>query len=89
MPILVGAGIRTAILVTDVDHMRRARALFEAAGMPVIPAPVDYYANAPLDLLSFIPNTGALRRSAWSVHERVGLLWQHLRGDAAASPIDP
>ena len=80
VPILAEAGIRTAILVTDVDHMRRARELFEAAGMPVIPAPTDYYANAPLTVMSFVPNTGALRRSAWSVHERAGLLWQRLRG---------
>ncbi len=80
VPILAGAGIRTAILVTDVDHMQRARRSFEAAGMPVIPAPTDYYANAPLTLLSFVPNTGALRRSAWSIHERAGLLWQRLRG---------
>ena len=75
VPMLAADGVRTAILVTDVEHMRRSRALFEAAGMPVIPAPTDYYANGPLTVLSFLPNTGALRRSAWSLHEWLGLLW--------------
>ena len=78
VPMLKAAGIRTAVLVTDAEHMRRARDLFEAAGMPVIPAPTDFYASAPLTLLSFIPNTLALRRSAWSLHERVGALWNRL-----------
>lgn len=81
VPMLLAAGIRTAILVTDVDHMHRARALFEAAGMAIIPAPTDYYANGPITVLSFIPNTGALRRSAWSLHERVGGLWKRLTID--------
>ena len=80
VPMLEAAGIRTAILVTDAAHMARARALFVAAGMPVIPAPTDYYANAPLSVLSFIPNTNALRRSAFSVHEWFGYLWARLRG---------
>ncbi len=78
-PLLKAAGVRTAILVTDVEHMQRARALFEAAGLGVVPAPTDYYANAPLGLLSFLPNANALRRSAWSVHEWAGLAWRRLR----------
>lgn len=78
VPILEAGGIRTAILVTDVQHMRRARALFEAAGMPVIPAPTDYYGNSPWTVLAFIPNTGALRRTAWTLHEWIGLFWTRL-----------
>ena len=73
-------GIRTVVLVTDAAHMRRARALFVAAGMPVIPAPTNYYASAPLTVLSFIPNTNALRRSAFTVHEWLGYVWMRLRG---------
>lgn len=80
VPMLEGAGIRTVVLVTDASHMRRARALFVAAGMPVIPAPTDYYASAPLSVLSFIPNTNALRRSAFTVHEWLGYLWWKLGG---------
>ena len=79
VPILEAAGIRTVVLVTDAAHMARSRALFVAAGMPVIPAPTDYYASAPMSVLSFIPNTNALRRSAFTVHEWLGYLWARLR----------
>jgi uncharacterized SAM-binding protein YcdF (DUF218 family) len=78
--ILRAAGIRHVLLVTDVSHMRRAKALFEANGMPVTPAPTDYYANGPLSVLAFMPNGNAIRRSAWATHEWLGLLWVHLRG---------
>ncbi len=78
-PLLRQAGIGTAILVTDVEHMRRAVTLFRATGLAVLPAPTDYYANAPVTALSFIPNSNALRRSSWSVHEWVGQLWTRLR----------
>jgi uncharacterized SAM-binding protein YcdF (DUF218 family) len=77
-PILKAAGIQTAVLVTDVSHMRRARAAFEATGMQVISAPTDYYANSPIDVLSFIPNTNALRRSNWTLHEWLGVLWMRM-----------
>ena len=79
VPLLKAAGIRTAILVTDVSHMRRARAAFEANGMTVISAPTDYYANAPFTVLSFFPNTNALRRSNTTLHEWLGAWWMQLR----------
>lgn len=79
VPILSAAGITTVILVTDAGHMRRARQLFEATGMPVIAAPTDYYASGPVTVLSFVPNSNALRRSAWTIHEWVGLLWSRLQ----------
>lgn len=79
VPMLNAAGIRHVLLVTDVSHMRRAQALFEAAGMPVTPAPTDYYANGPINVLSFLPSGTAMRRSAWATHEWVGLLWARLR----------
>jgi uncharacterized SAM-binding protein YcdF (DUF218 family) len=79
VPILKAAGVTSIVLVTDVGHMRRARALFEARGMPVIPAPTDYYASAPISVLSFIPTANAMRRSAWSLHEWLGVLWMRMR----------
>ena len=78
VPLLKASGIGTAVLVTDAGHMRRARDLFVAAGMPVIAAPTDFYADGPLSVLSFVPNANALRRSAWTVHEWVGRAWNHL-----------
>jgi uncharacterized SAM-binding protein YcdF (DUF218 family) len=79
VPMLKAAGIQTAVLVTDVSHMRRARFAFESAGMQVISAPTDYYANGPIDVLSFIPNTNALRRSNWTLHEWLGVWWMRMR----------
>jgi len=38
---VMGRGIRTVLLVTDSQHMRRARHLFEGAGFSVLPAPID------------------------------------------------
>ena len=39
--VLVGKGVRKILLVTDSQHMRRAGALFEQAGLAVLPAPID------------------------------------------------
>ena len=80
VPLLRKSGITTAVLVTDAAHMRRASRAFEAAGMRVVTAPTDYFANAPIDPLSFIPNTNALRRSNWALHEWLGIAWTALRG---------
>ena len=79
VPILRAAGIETAVIVTDVEHMHRSRTLFEAAGMPVLPAATDYYATAPTSAWALIPTTSALRRSNWSLHEWIGTLWIALR----------
>jgi uncharacterized SAM-binding protein YcdF (DUF218 family) len=38
---ITGTGIRTILLVTDSQHMRRARYLFERVGFSVLPAPID------------------------------------------------
>jgi uncharacterized SAM-binding protein YcdF (DUF218 family) len=81
---LKDADIDVAVLVTDASSMRRAAAEFERAGMKVVPAPTDYYANAPVTVFSFIPNPNALRRSNWILHERLGLLWMRIRGGPEA-----
>jgi uncharacterized SAM-binding protein YcdF (DUF218 family) len=39
--LLNGRGIRRILLVTDSQHMRRARRLFEGLGFSVLPAPID------------------------------------------------
>ena len=75
-PILRAAGIRTALLVTDVRHIPRARADFIEQGIAVIAAPTDYYAATPLTFYAWLPNTGALRRSSNSLHEWIGMLWR-------------
>ena len=39
-------GVRTILLVTDVDHMRRSRQLFQNVGFTVYPGPVDDLSHA-------------------------------------------
>lgn len=76
--ILKDAQVGTAVLVTDALHMRRAATALEAEGIAVVPAPTAYYATERLSVLSFLPSPGALRRSAWTVHEWVGVAWSTL-----------
>jgi uncharacterized SAM-binding protein YcdF (DUF218 family) len=77
-PMLKSSGFDTAVLVTDVSHMRRAQSAFEAAGIAVIPAPTDYYADARLSLFSFLPSASALHRVNWTLHEWLGMAWMQL-----------
>jgi uncharacterized SAM-binding protein YcdF (DUF218 family) len=51
--ILRQAGIKRVVLVTQAFHMPRARLLFEAAGLQVVPAPAH-----------FVSKTGAVSRPA-------------------------
>ena len=73
-------GIGRVLLVTHAWHMKRARAAFLANGMSVIAAPTAFYGsgrvNLPFDLL---PNTTALRMSAYAIHENIGIVWYRLR----------
>ena len=78
-PLLRAAGITTILLVTDVNHMPRARADFIDQGLAVIPTPTEYYASTPLNYFSWLPNAGSLRRSAIAVHEWVGMIWRRVR----------
>jgi uncharacterized SAM-binding protein YcdF (DUF218 family) len=68
-------GIRTILLVTSALHMRRARGLFERAGLQVIPAPTDYeVVHRPWRVLDVVPDTEALDGSARAIKEIVGRL---------------
>jgi uncharacterized SAM-binding protein YcdF (DUF218 family) len=54
---VTGRGIRTVLLVTDSQHMRRARYLFERVGLSVLPAPIDEIqldASSPEERLKLI-----------------------------------
>jgi len=80
-PILHAAGIRTVVLVTHAWHMPRALAAFEREGLEVVPAPTGFLGPA-LDvegLFRWLPQVGALRASAYALHERAGRAWYRLR----------
>lgn len=74
---LRAAGIQRIILVTQAFHMLRARRLFEAAGLEVIPGPTDFKSrrDQPLSAYDWLPKAGALYTSYYALHEWLGLLW--------------
>lgn len=84
--ILGAAGIRRVVLVTQAFHMPRARQLFEAAGLEVIPAPTDFKGpgDEPLGVFDFLPQARAMQTSYYALHEWLGLAWIHLA--AAVNP---
>ncbi len=75
--ILKAAGIRRVVLVTQAFHLPRARRLFEAAGLEVIPAPTDFKGpgEGPLEVFDFLPQARAIQTSYYALHEWLGLAW--------------
>ena len=68
------------ILVTSAFHMPRAQKVFEAAGVSIIPFPVDFRNDADrLSVLDFIPNAEALRRTSFFIREVIGRLYYNLK----------
>ena len=69
-------GVRKVLLVTDILHMRRARALFERAGFAVRPAPTDtgiLGASAPERRLTLVRHV-AQEFAALAYHKVFGYL---------------
>ncbi|MBL8698813.1 MAG: YdcF family protein [Alphaproteobacteria bacterium] len=74
--ILKADGVSAAYLVTHAFHMRRAVLAFQAAGLPVRPAPAGgVRRTTELRAGDFMPEPSALLASAHAVHEAVGLGW--------------
>ncbi|MHB8232050.1 MAG: YdcF family protein [bacterium] len=69
------------ILVTSAYHMARAVFLFRrtgtAAGLKIIPYPVDFKENNHYNFYSFLPNLGNLVISAEAVHEYLGYVFYY------------
>ena len=71
----------TILLVTSAFHMPRARALFEAQGLSVLPFPVDFrVVENETTLLDFLPNPGALETTTSAMRELLGRAYYWLRG---------
>lgn len=78
-PLLAAAGAGTVLLVTDENHMRRAIAEFDAAGIRALPAPVRIPAAPPGWLwTSLRPGLSALRDSSLAIYELAGQAEQWL-----------
>lgn len=80
--ILPLVGNRPFILVTSAFHMPRAMGLFRHLGMKPIPAPSNYmgrWTTQPF-VMRIPPEADALVESEVAGHERLGMIWEHLRG---------
>lgn len=63
------------VLITSALHMRRAKFLFEKAGLPVVPFPCNYTdGRGPISFSDFIPNPKTM--CAWDLYlkEAVGVI---------------
>ena len=73
VPVLQRAGVRRVALVTSASHMPRAVLAFENAGMPVLPAPVDFTVPHQRTLLEWLPSTHGLKASQEVLREWLAL----------------
>ena len=77
--ILLGAGRKRILLVTDAMHMPRAARQFQRAGFEVIAAPTMFMTVRAPGPFDFLPGAEGLRRSHHAVYEWIGLLWYRIR----------
>ncbi len=77
--LLKDKGIRRIVLVTHAWHLRRAVPLFEAQGLGVVPAGLQFSGARPDSILDLLPTPAGLRDSTFALHEWLGILWYKLR----------
>ena len=68
------------ILVTSAFHMPRAKKVFVASGIKVIPFAVDYVSSEQkITFMHFIPSAGSLGATSFAVRELIGRLYYNLK----------
>ena len=68
------------ILVTSAFHMPRAQLVFEAAGINVVPFPVDFQKGlSKITFMSFMPSANALSETSFFVREMIGRTYYNLK----------
>lgn len=77
--LLKPAGVTRIALVTHAWHLRRAQPLFEAQGLAVVPAGIQFSRTALDDPMGVVPSPAGLRDSTFALHEWLGILWYKLR----------
>ena len=77
--ILAADDKRRVVLVMHGFDVRRARALFESAGLEVIPAPTQVVRFDELEVADFLPRAGALATVHFALYELAALLREALR----------
>ena len=69
--LLTKQGISKIALVTHSWHMPRSLKAFQKVGFEVTPAPMGFVADKKVDLISLLPNGGALNRTTATFKELV------------------
>ena len=76
--LIAASGVTHVALITSAWHMRRARMLFERAGLKVTPVAADFemtmVAEADWEFKDFVPSADALVRNSAAVKEWVALV---------------
>ena len=68
------------ILVTSAFHMPRAKKIFEAANINIIPFPVDFKTNySKFTVMDLIPSASSLNSTSNFVREMIGRLYYYLK----------
>jgi len=78
-PLLKQAGVRRIVLISHAWHLRRAVPLFEAQGLVVIPAGIQFSSTRVDSVMDLLPTPVGLRDSTFALHEWLGILWYKLR----------
>jgi uncharacterized SAM-binding protein YcdF (DUF218 family) len=71
--------IDTIYLVTQAWHMPRSVAIFEKAGLKVIPAPTAFEGGKPFTMLALLPGAKAMNISRYAIREMAAALWYKIR----------
>jgi uncharacterized SAM-binding protein YcdF (DUF218 family) len=72
-------GVERIVLVTHAWHLRRAAPLFEAQGLHIVPAGIQFASIRVDALFDVLPTPNGLRDSSYALHEWLGILWYKLR----------
>jgi uncharacterized SAM-binding protein YcdF (DUF218 family) len=70
--LLQADGIERVVLITLATHMRRSVGEFAAAGLTVLPAPMDILSPNPRGVGDYVPTAGTLFRSCQAIYELIG-----------------
>jgi len=77
---LLNSNDAKVILITSAFHMPRAKKVFEASNIKVIPFAVDFInSHQKLTFMSFVPSAGALSGTSFFVREMIGRLYYNLK----------
>ena len=68
------------ILVTSAFHMPRAQKVFQAAGINVVPFPVDFQKGlSKITFMSIVPSANSLSGTSFFVREILGRIYYNLK----------